>query len=70
MGVASTADRMMELAEQMTLDAQEREHLKEALIACLPFVMAAMDHARDVDKFKRARSAYRLSCAVLGAEHG
>jgi hypothetical protein len=69
MGLASTADRMMELAEQMTIDAQEREHLRDALRMCLPFARNAMDHARDVEKFKAARSAYRMGCAALGMDH-
>jgi len=69
MGVASAADRMLELAEQMSLDAQEREHLREAVRMCLPYARAAMDHARDVEKFKSARSAYRMGCAALGMDH-
>jgi hypothetical protein len=60
---------MLELAEQMSLDAQEREHLRDALRMCLPYARAAMDHARDAAKFKQARSAYRLGCAVLGMDH-
>lgn len=69
MGVASTADRMMELAEQMTLDAQEREHLREALRMCLPYAERAKDNARDDKTFKAARSAYRMGCAALGMDH-
>lgn len=69
MGVASTADRMMEIAEQMSLDAQEREHLREALRMCLPYARSAMDHARDAAKFKAARSSYRMGCAALGIDH-
>lgn len=48
---------------------QELDALRTALEACLPYAEKAMNNARDVDKFKAARSAYRLGAAALGVEH-
>lgn len=48
---------------------QELDALRTALEACWPYAKRAMDSARDVDKFKAARSAHRLGAAALGVEH-
>lgn len=69
MGAPTTAERLIELADDLRREMDETEALREALKACLPFAEMVKDGARDERKFKAARSAYRMGCAALGIEH-
>lgn len=54
-------------ARQREMDLLEAYRV--ALEACADEVKDKMDRARDLNRFRRARSAYRLACAALGREH-
>jgi len=69
MGAPTAADRLAELTEAMQRDMQLADCYRTALEACLPYAERAMNNARDVEKFRAARSAYRLGAAALGIEH-
>lgn len=65
-----SVDQCLRWAEEArATEMQELDALRTALEACLPFAKRAVDNSRDVDKFKAARSAYRLGAAALGIEH-
>lgn len=58
---------MLQIASQR--DMELADAYRSALEACLPYAERAMNNARDVEKFRQARSAYRLGAAALGIEH-
>lgn len=64
-----TREAFDRLAAAMDLELELSASLRAALEACLPYAERAMNNAREVEKFRQARSAYRLGCAALGIEH-
>ena len=69
MGAPTATERLAILAEAMQRDMDLADAYRVALEASLKYVRRAMDNARDAEKFKAARSDYRLCCAALGIEH-
>lgn len=69
MGSPTTEQCLRWAAEARQTEMQELDALRTALEACLPFAEKAMNGARNLDKFRAARSAYRLGAAALGIEH-
>lgn len=69
MGAPTNVDRLADLTSAMQRDMEIADALRTALEACWPYAEKAMNNARDVQKFKAARSAYRLGAAALGVEH-
>lgn len=69
MGAPTTDQCLRWAAEARQAEMQELDALRTALEACWPYAKRAMDSARDVEKFKQARSAHRLGAAALGVEH-
>lgn len=57
------------MAEARQTEMQMTDAYRAALEACLPYAQKAMSNARDAERFKAARSAYRLGAAALGLEH-
>lgn len=69
MGAVTAAEKMLAFAEQMRLEAEEKENMIEGLNRAIKYMRREMDRARDADRFKEARSDYRFCCALLGKDH-
>lgn len=69
MGAPTTTEALALLEMASRRDMELADAFRTALESCLPYAERAMNNAREIDKFQKARSAYRLGAAALGIEH-